>query len=328
MLQTQVMRSVRRSRLGVLSCAACLLATAGTAQAELRAPCDLPIAAGEHTVALSDQGEDRPFLLYVPEGYDGARKLPLVLNLHGSRGNGSEQMGDSQMAEAADERDVIVAAPNGGVRGQNATSFFWNVPGVPLVDGTPVPEGSPNDQRYLMAVIKKAQQKACINRNRVHFTGYSGGARMSSQMACDYSNKIAAVAPVAGLRAGIPRQNEAGVWKPGDESCRPERPVPVLTFHGTADTVNPYAGNDEPRWGYSVKSALGRWAKLNRCRLGPTTKLFAPRVSIIKYRKCQGGGDVQLYEIDGGGHSWPGDGTIDATGAMLEFFSEHPLPRR
>jgi polyhydroxybutyrate depolymerase len=319
-----VVGRVERGWLGALCCVAGFLATTGTAHAELRAACDLPFSTGENTVALSNQGEDRPFLLYVPDGYDGERKLPLILNLHGSGGNGSQQMEVSQMAQAADEQDVIVAAPNGGVRDPNGTSYRWNVPGVPLIGGTPVPEGTPDDERYLMAVIKKVEGTVCVNPDRVHFTGYSGGARMTSQMACDYANKIASVAPVAGIRAGVPKQSEAGTWSPIGKSCQPKRPMPIIAFHGTGDDVNPYAGSDDPRWGYSVETALGRWAKLNDCRRGPQTSAFVPSVNTITYRRCRGGGDVKLYQEEGGGHTWPGAAVADATDAMLEFFSKHP----
>jgi len=57
------------------------------------------------------------------------------------------------------------------------------------------------------------------------------------------------------------------------------------------------------------------------------------------YTNCADDAAVVLYTIQGGGHTWPG-GTplpkwfvgrttrsIDATGLMWSFFSEHPLAR-
>ena len=55
------------------------------------------------------------------------------------------------------------------------------------------------------------------------------------------------------------------------------------------------------------------------------------------YPDCDDGAEVELYTIDGGGHTWPGSpidvprlgantDQIDATDLILDFFAEHPLP--
>jgi polyhydroxybutyrate depolymerase len=272
-------------------------------------------------------------LFRVPEGYDGHRRL---LNLHGSGLNRELQMQFSQMEPAADAHGFAVAAPNGAVRSSPAT-YEWNVPGVPLRGGGPVPAGTPNDEQYLLAVIRAAKHAVCIDTNRIYVAGYSGGGRMSSQLACDYADKIAAIAPVAGLRAGVPDATSDGTWEPIRKTCRPDRPVPILAFHGTADPRNPYDGNGDPSWGYSVETALARWAKINRCERGPRTKITTGSVEKISYRDCQAHGKVGLYRANGAGHTWPGspfpfpvsllgttDQTISATELMLDFFAKHP----
>ena len=55
------------------------------------------------------------------------------------------------------------------------------------------------------------------------------------------------------------------------------------------------------------------------------------------YTACQGGADIEVCEIQGGGHQWPGGvstgiigGTlsndIDASEAIFTFFAAHPMP--
>src|SRR4051794_19621019 len=156
------------------------------------APCSLPSATGERTVALTDQGKERPFLLFVPKGYDGRRPVPLVLDLHGSGGNGKGQLDASALASVADSGGFAVGAPTGGVE-TTPGAFAWNVPDVPLTSGSQVPPGTPSDERYLLAVIGKVRTTLCVDARRVYITGFSGGARMTSAMACRYPTRIAAI---------------------------------------------------------------------------------------------------------------------------------------
>jgi polyhydroxybutyrate depolymerase len=142
---------------------------------------------------------------------------------------------------------------------------------------------------------------------------------------------------VAGLRSGVPERAASGAWTPAKSSCRPKQAVPVRTFHGLADTTNPYSGNDDPRWGYGVEEALARWARLDRCKRGPNTTTATPTVSLLLYSKCRDGATVGLYREQLAGHTWPGsagppDGTtdesIDATALIWKFFRRHSLAER
>jgi polyhydroxybutyrate depolymerase len=299
------------------------------AAASKPATCAMPSAAGERTVALSDQGQQRPFLLLVPKGYDGRRALPLVLDLHGSGGNGKQQLDLSRLARVADSGGFAVAAPDGAVR-QGPASFAWNVPGVPLIlGGVPPPAGTPSDERYLLAVIAKVATTVCTDRRRVSITGMSGGARMASAMACDFPTRIAAVAPVAGLRAGVPVKRSDGTWTPRTSTCKPKGAVPILTFHGTGDMTNPFEGNEEARWGYSIPAALARWAAIDGCKGKATTTPVNAIVDLVAYT-CPGRASVGLYRQKGGAHSWPDgtSGSVDASKLIWRFFKRRTAPPR
>ena len=48
--------------------------------------CDLPHGAGVSPQQLASGQRQRTYRLFVPPGYDGHQRLPLVLDLHGSGG--------------------------------------------------------------------------------------------------------------------------------------------------------------------------------------------------------------------------------------------------
>jgi polyhydroxybutyrate depolymerase len=324
--------------MSVTAVAAATASRSGKAMSK-KQPCQISSRTGQRTIPLVDQGQSRPFLLRVPQGYDGRHydgrhRVRLVLNLHLSGFNGAQQMAISQMGPVADRRGFAVAAPDGAVA-LGGSGYTWNIPGVPSPSfRPPVPAGTPNDEQYLMHVIRAAKRSLCINDKRIYVAGYSAGAQMASKMACDHAGKIAAIAPVSGLRAGVPKQTSSGGWQPDGKTCRPDQPVPILAFHGTADPLVPYAGDDDPGWGYGAETALARWAKINRCRRGRRSAAVTESVSVISYSKCEAHGAVRLYREDGAGHTWPGstfpaigpiDQTVNASALILRFFAEHPL---
>jgi predicted esterase len=192
-------------------------------------------------------GRSRVAIVHLPTAYDPTTPLPLVINMHGSQSTALAQEGFSGMDSTADADSFIVVYPQGDIPAQGG--FEWNVPGEPLFGGAAVPAGSPDDVSFIEKLVVLLEQKYCVNPKRVYATGFSGGARMASQLGCDASGVFAAIAPVSGLRLPTP--------------CPSTRPVPVVSFHGTADPVDPYLGNGQKYWTYSVPEAASRW--------GPTT---------------------------------------------------------
>ena len=307
--------------------------------------CTRTSVTGDTTVDVEFEGTTYPVLVYVPAGLPQGRRVPLVLNLHGSSANGPIQMDVSGLRAVADDEDFVVAAPNGAIPLPRdplpaAGSWAWNVPGVPTTAGQLPPPTARNDIRFLSRVIDVVSARLCTDSRRTYSTGHSGGARMTSALACYLSDRIAAIAASAGLRAGRPDPDDVTV--PEVEDCRPTRPVPVVTWHGQEDVVNPYPGNGDLRWGYAVPLAVQTWARLNGCRVGPQATTVSEHVTLFEYTHCRQGADVDFYRISNGGHTWPGatepaaslagpgltSQEIDASQILWDFFEHHPLPRR
>ena len=162
--------------------------------------------------------------------------------------------------------------------------------------------------RYVSDVIDHVAARACTDLTRVYATGFSGGGRMSSLLACKLNDRIAAIAPMAGLRWPGPCEGRA---------------IPVLTFHGLADPQNTYDGHVEGRggeWVESVPEALAGWARHNGCSGDAALDDPPGPLSTLSYSGCRTGTEVRLVRIDGLEHRWARD-EVDATAGHVGVLS-------
>lgn len=291
---------------------------------------DCTVPAGTSQVDVELDGVTYPVRVHVPDAGGRAGARPMVLNLHPSNGNAESISAYNQLDLTADAEGFITVAPNGVIPAADPNPdqvWFWNVPGVPTTAGEYPPPDTRDDVAFLTAVIDTMVGLGCADPHRVYATGFSGGARMASAYACARPDKVAAIAPVAGLRAGRPSPDDPSAVEL--QSCRPDRAVPVITFHGDADTVNPYEGNADKRWGYTTQLAVQSWARMNGCQTGPAVEPVTEHVTAETYTTCRGRADVVLYKVAGGSHSWPGgnggDATqeVSATELIWEFFAHY-----
>lgn len=299
--------------------------TAGPSATGAVAPagCRATPVVGTETLNLTVDGVSRVVIVHAPSGYQGSVPVALILNLHGSGSTATQQEQLSGMDAASDRDGYIVAYPQARIPA--GSGFDWNIPGVPLIGGAYPPATAASDVSFLTTLVSGLGTRYCISRDQVFATGISGGGRMASQLACDSSATFAAVAPVAGLRYPSP--------------CATTRAVPVIAFHGTADPIDPYGGNGQAYWTYSVPAAAQRWAGHNRCQPAPATRA-ASGYTVISYGGCTAAATVELYAVTGEGHGWPGgpplpagvtrvlgpqSDAVDANSTMWSFFAAHPL---
>jgi polyhydroxybutyrate depolymerase len=262
--------------------------------------CDLPHASGVSSQQLMSGQRQRGYRLFVPPGYDGHQRLPLVLDLHGSGGSSAGQARNSglEMVSASGERFIVATL--------DAVDARWNVP---------IQNGRPDDVAYVSDVIEHVAARVCTDLALVYATGFSGGARMTSLLGCKLGARIAAIAPVSGLRL------------PG-AGCN-GRPVPVLTFHGLADPQNTYDGHVPDRgeeWLESVPEALAGWARHDSCKGDAIVDDPPGPLSVMRYEGCTDGAEVRMIRIDGLGHAWTRK-EVDTTVVMWQFFKSHRLNR-
>jgi len=317
------------------------------------AGCDADMHAGLNRIRLVSGGQEQRVDLVLPASFNPSKRVPLVIGLHPSSGTGAGLDEDTGLGAAANAKGFAVMFPDGGITLSSAdggSGHYWNIPGVPLTGGRAVPSGARDDVRFIADAIEHVVAHNCVDARRIYVTGMSGGARMTSMLACRLADRLAAVAPVAGVRAGRATGPQFAEPEPGD--CQPSRPLAVLAVHGTDDPTNPFPGGEGLRWGYSVERAMARWASLDHCGAAPANEKVSAHVTRVRYGACGSGSEVALYRIDaprdqGGGHVWPGgqrdlstrtappsSGSanasrtppaveLDATQLVLDFFARH-----
>lgn len=237
--------------------------------------------------------------------------MALVLNWHGLGGTASGQQSISGLPAKADAAGFIVAAPQGVEGFHNFASIF----------------DEPDDVLFTNDLLDELESQLCIDTARVFSTGFSNGAQMSTRLACSASERVAAIAPVAGWYYPPFSPNF-----PDEPDCTSTRPAAVIAFHGTADGLIPYKGGPGVV-GIPFRSFEGEimpeWAAHNGCDAVPVQEQVTQNVRRLRHENCDEDATVELYVVEGGGHSWPGvsGGTpeISANDLMWEFFQAHPL---
>ena len=127
-------------------------------------------------------------------------------------------------------------------------------------------------------------------------TGVSNGGGFAARLGCELSGRLAGVAAVAGGYRSLP-------------ACRPQRPLPVLEIHGTADHVVPYHGRP-PDGAGSVDRWLGQWRRIDACPGTVWRRRIERGVSEVKWTGCAQQTVVEHLRLAGVRHGWPGGDRI------------------
>lgn len=247
---------------------------------------------GHTRVEMRSGGRDRWYLRDVPAAHDGESPLPVVVDLHGY-GEGAETHAEStRLGRYGEEAGFVTVTP----QGQGA---------APAWDTT---AGS-RDVAFVGDILDQVEQSLCVDTDRLYVVGTSNGAMLASRLACEASERIAAVAAVAGVQVV--------------DGCRPERAVPIVAVHGGRDTKIRYDGGLDagvaslplPGGGrtigdvrvrpeLSIPRVMRWWAEHEGCEEEPAERRVAPGTRRLRF-PCPESTAVELYRIDGGGHAWP-----------------------
>jgi polyhydroxybutyrate depolymerase len=257
---------------------------------------------GERTV------QGRPYCVHLPAAPKAG--LPIVLLLHGYTSSGEMQSRYFDLDSAVERRGFILVKPDGTF--DPTGRRFWNA-------GRHLSVKSPDDMAYLTAVLDDVVSAFAADVTRVFIVGHSNGAFMANRLACERSQRIAAIVALAGAV--------------DLEACKPAQPVSVLTVHGSDDPLIHYAGGTAGFLGTyaSADETLAFWARADGCKgartagkpLHLTCSSTEPETAVSAYADCPAGIDVEHWKLDGVGHipnfalpAWPD--------AVLDFLWAHP----
>ena len=97
--------------LWLMLCASTAMAQSAGANGE---SCSLTHASGASPQRLTSRQRPRTYRLFIPPGYDGRQRLPLVLNLHGSGDSAENQAAYTGLESLAAAERFLVARELGG----------------------------------------------------------------------------------------------------------------------------------------------------------------------------------------------------------------------
>ncbi len=274
------------------------------------------VPAGVSRFELEVEGHVYSIRVLAPTDRDGVDvPLPVVLNWHGLGSNGFQQAQLTGYDLLAEREGFLAVHPTGlpatelagagvelpaGQRGRRSWELAQlDVPGR-------------DDVAMASELIDRLVADYCGDEARIYSTGMSNGGFFTSLLVCELSDRLAAAVSVAGLS------------HPDD--CAPERPVPFMAFHGTADQVVPYNGGDSSLLDASAADVagaaippeierffeqvmpdeFGQFAASFGCGSEASTEPVSDEVTAFRYDDCDGGIPLVFFRIDGGGHTWPG----------------------
>ena len=174
----------------------------------------------------------RDYIVHIPGSYDNKVPIPLVLCFHGYGGTASG-ISYTNFNDVSDTANFIVVYPQGTLLKRKS---HWNVGGWTL-------DSKIDDVGFISSLLDSLSERYNINQSRIYSTGMSNGGYMSFLLACQLSDRIAAIASVTGSMT--PQTYNL---------CNPQRPIPVLQIHGTNDQKVPYKGNR--KWSLSINKVL------------------------------------------------------------------------
>ena len=297
-------------------------------------------SAQNYTDSILVKGLQRSYLMHLPASYNKSHPWPLVIVLHGGGSEAKTMDPLTDFNELADKQGFVIVYPEAYkhlITGPGMSQHWNDGRGDP---GIKAQAENIDDVAFISALIDHLVQDLNIDEKMVFATGISNGAFMSNRLGCELSEKIAAIAPVAG---NIP-QKTASTWSPS-------RATSVLIINGTEDPVVPFNGGDVSFLSLktgkviSVADTVKFWVGKNGCPAAPET-VQLPHLNpndststiVERYTDCRDGTEVVLYKVNGGGHTWPGgqqymsekligqtSRDFNATETIWQFFKLHPM---
>ncbi len=277
------------------------------------------------TESLEWEGITRQYRVFAPTTIPDGAQLPLIIAIHGGTGTARAMAIYTNFHILGATEGFIVVYPQ-------SVDENWNdgrIPQSPSVRAQFVHD----DVGFINALIDRLLADYPIDPTRIYATGISNGGHMALRLACEMSDRIAAIAAVtANLSA--------------DLDCQPTTPLGVLVINGDADPLVPYDGGIVARnrgTDLSTAETMRFWQEANGCDPDPvqTRHDAVPddetALRIDTYPNCARDVRTTLVTVEGGGHTWPGawyqylpvlivgrtSQEMNATEAIWAFFQPH-----
>jgi poly(hydroxyalkanoate) depolymerase family esterase len=294
--------------------------------------------------SITNDAGTRSYKLYVPSCYHG-QPLPLVVMLHGCTQDPDDFAVGTRMNMIAEEKHCFVVYPAQAKSASRPKCWNWFDAANQQRE-----QGEPS---LIADITREIIRTYHVDERMVYIAGLSAGGAMAAIMAMTYPDLFAA----AGVHSGLP-WNVASDWysalsamKNGPNPYRREsaaasdiaerlRTVPMIVFHGDADTVVHPSNGD-----HVLKQAVSPCcAETSDTEVNPLTATSVIQDELAEgrsytrtvYQDESGQSMAEQWLIHGAGHAWSGgsdDGSYtdplgpDAALEMMRFFYEQSQPK-
>jgi len=260
-----------------------------------------PSPEGPEAVTQCVGGLERTYYVFFPANRTGP--LPLVLALHGYTQSVGLLEYQTRLNDEATAAGFVLAYPVGIGRSWNAGTCCAEAKSRNI-----------DDVAFIKDVIDQLVSAGEVDPKRVFATGISNGGMMDFRLACELSDRIAAIASVSGALLV--------------DKCSPTQTVSVLEMHGTADDQVPLDGGNYEGLGPfpPTMSTMNRWASIDACSANPTV-MTTDVTESTTWPGCRDGSNVVLVKVKGGGHTFWLDGIpagLNINEYIWNFFSHQP----
>ena len=265
---------------------------------------------------MDSGGLQREFFIYIPDSLLNETEItsPAVINFHGGDGYAEYEMEYTGFRELSEDENFIAIYPQGTVA-ENKGSTGW-------FTGLGCDTEAVCDVEFISELIDNLVNDFYVDASRIYASGFSNGGFMIYSLACYLSDKVAAFGPVAGL-----------MYTEEYDNCTPQRPLPIIHIHGSADSAIPISGNE---YAVGFNNVLDYWSNHNQC----ASTIIADGIdangdgyawSNEIRTDCNANVELSFYRLDGFDHEWPNrdglgfDDDIDAASTIWEFMQKFNL---
>lgn len=242
---------------------------------------------GAYVQEFEHEEETRRYLIYIPEGT--GPEPPVVFNMHGAGSSAEGQVADSRYNLVADTAGCVIVYPEASP----SSGYVWETA----------------DTSYLREVIDAVTMSYSVDTSRFYATGFSAGGFMANAVGHAFSERFAAIAPVAG-----------GFFDDWFDWPSPTYGMSTCFIHSIHDEIVAYE---------DAQAALQQWKEWNGISGDSTAFSYSdsPQVDLSTFPEGRNGATMEfytLYEGGDGGHVWSReeDGGLSAEVVTWQFFRD------
>lgn len=187
----------------------------------------------------------RDYKVWLPEGYDSNKPLPMIVALHGCMQNAEAFSTQTGLNALADTKKFIVLYPLQSSLANGLSCWNW------MLDSNQSKMGG--EPEIIAKITEQVVGKYAVDKSRVYIAGLSAGGGMASNMMACYPEIYAAGSVHGGVmfraadnpgvgmaamfdasKANSPEVTGRAAW---ECSGKFRKPVPVMIWHGTSDNI-------------------------------------------------------------------------------------------